>query len=105
DSVVLQLDHLSDNPLPQTLTSTLARRSRDEPHRRLRHRRGHEQRLLRILRQGTQSRTQELAKLTAYGEWFARLRLFAALPQCARELECKERVALGRLMHPLEQRP
>ena len=105
DSVGLQLDHLGVDRMSQAHTSALPRRLCDETHRRLRHTRRHEQRLLRLLRQGTQSRPQQLAKFTAHGERLARLRLFAALPQRARELEREERVALRRLMHPLEQRP
>jgi hypothetical protein len=46
----------------------------------------------------------ELAKVTAYRELFARLRLLAALLKCARELQREERVAAARLTHPPELR-
>jgi hypothetical protein len=105
DSVVLQLDYLSVNRLPQALTGTLPRRFGDKPHCRLGHRRGHEQRFLCVFWQGTQARTQEQAKFTAHGEGLARLRLLDALLKRARELKREERVATGRFMHPLEQRP
>jgi hypothetical protein len=80
-------------------------RRREQARRRLRHRGGHRQRILRLVRKCRDPLRDQVSELVGHGQRFSRRE--AALVACQRlsELERVERVAAGELVQPPHHRP